>query len=120
MGMTKKDQVYSFNTGRYYGKDKQPIDWMLVDSPAGQQIAPFWISYYVLFVDRGRGIAGIIPVLMGNYQDLMNNQWVLDQYDAYQYIGSNDAEERIDEALKSQQANTKEHEIDTVLKNMGI
>lgn len=86
---TEKNKLYQFNTGRPYSKNKQPIFWMLVDAPKGAEVLadPFFIRLWVLFMDEGRGIPGVIPVLVGNYTDLVNDKWVLTQYDSYQYSG---------------------------------
>lgn len=82
--MATLGKLYSFNTGRHYGPEKQPIDWMVVanDEPT----APFFFPHYVLFHDRARGITGTIPCLVHNIKDLVSYRWVLAMYDEYQYI----------------------------------
>lgn len=81
--MAKTNKKYSFNTNRSYTPEGQLIDWMVVINT--ERIAPFYFSYYVLFADRARHIQGIIPVMFSNIEDLLNNDWVLNQYDHYQY-----------------------------------
>ena len=94
--MAKLDTLYHFNTGRWYGENKQPIDWMVVKNT--ERVEPFYFPYYVYFADRARGIAGIIPVMFGNIEDLLNNNWVLGQYDAYQYHDTSSVLERLKDA----------------------
>lgn len=69
-------KVHEFNTGRYYGKDRQPITWAVVELEGGGR--------GVAFADSARGIDGIIPLLIGNL-DLVTDEWVLRAYDDFHF-----------------------------------
>lgn len=69
-------KIHKFNTGRYYGDNKQPIDWGIICKDDDKQV--------VVFIDRARHIDGIIDIHFGNL-DLIHNDWVLNAYDHYHY-----------------------------------
>lgn len=103
--MSDLNRVYTFNTGRHYGPEKQPIDWMVIENP-DERTSPFYFPYYVLFNDRARGIPGVIPCLVNNIKDLVNYNWVLSMYDNYQYVSDDKAATIIEKAKKEAQCST--------------
>lgn len=100
--MAKLNKVYSFNTGRHYAENKQPIDWMIVNTPKEERTSPFYFPHYVYFTDRARGISGIIPCMVGNIEDLIHDSWVKNQYDSYQYRDNIEVMTIINEAMKNE------------------
>lgn len=69
--------LHTFNTGRQYAKDGQPIVWAVLkcSEPYGQ---------CVVFIDQARGIDGVIDLHFGNL-DLIDDRWVLRAYDDHHY-----------------------------------
>lgn len=82
--MAVLNKLYLFNTGKYYGPDRQPIEWMVVKNPT-EYDGRFHCSYHILFNDVARNIMGTIPCLVHNLE-LINDSMVQSLYECYQYV----------------------------------
>lgn len=72
-------KVKAFNTRRMYGAEGQRIVYAVLQlsNPYRQVVA---------FVDRDRGIEGVIDLHFGNL-DLISDEWVLRAYDDHHWSG---------------------------------
>lgn len=75
--MQLKGPVRSFNTRRMYSENGQEIVHAVIQLDNG-------FTRVVAFIDRARGIDGVIDLHFGN-MDLVDNDWVLRAYDDMHY-----------------------------------
>jgi hypothetical protein len=68
--------VHTFNTKRMYAENGQEIVWAILQIDDYRKV--------VAFMDRARGIDGVIDIHFGN-MGLVDDRWVLRAYDDFHY-----------------------------------